>query len=496
MNTSKKKASIIGAGFGGLASAALLAKKGYKVQVFEKNEGPGGRASVLKARGFKFDMGPSWLLMLEVFEKLYEDLGYDFRKEVRLIKPDPQYRAYFSDGSFVDMPVEYKKKLRVFESLEKGAGKKMQTFLEDAKKKYNLSVGHFLYKNADSLLDLFDFPQVLSISSTNIYTTAHKQIKHYFNNNKIQKLLELMYVFLGLSPYNAPSIFTQLNYSDIVQGNYYPMGGFSKIATSLEQIGKSMGAKYHYNSPVKKIVTNDGQVMGIRIADKLVKTDLLISNADYKFTEGLIDNKKFAQYKKSYWDKKIYQPSAFLIYLGLKGKIKNLKHHTLYLDENWEEYSKDIFERNKIPNKGMSIYINKPSESDPSVAPKNCEALMLLVPMPADLYLSKKQKKLFYERVIKRTEKKMDIHIRSKIVYKKIFTAQEFADRYNSFKGNVFGGMSHVLLQNSFLRPTNKSKKLGNLYFAGASTVPGVGVPMALISADLVVKRIENDVKE
>lgn len=487
-----KKIIIIGSGFGGLSATALLAKEGFDITVFEKNEGPGGRASVLKEKGFTFDMGPSWYMMPEVFERFFKEFGKSSKDFYTLKKLIPQYRVIFDDKKNYDITGIASDDKKIFESLEKGSYKEFQRYLKDAQTKYELSMNHVLYKNINTIFGFLNKDIAGSTSFKDLFIPLHKHVTHYFRSERIQQLIEYMVVFLGASPSIAPAIFSMITYAGFKLGVWYPMGGMGKVVDAMYTLGKENGATFHFKSPVEKIIVENGKAKGVVVKGKTHEADIIISNADYAFTESLFSNSNLKNYTKKYWAKKKFAPSAFLIYLGVKGKIPRLLHHTLYLGDNWKKHFEAIFDTpDWYPN--PSLYINKPSETDNSVAPKGYENIMVLVPIAPGLREDKKSKEKYAQYILNYLEEKLDIQFQKNIVYKKIFSVSDFENRYNSYKGNALGGLAHTLLQSSIWRSNNKHPKVKGLYFSGANTNPGIGVPPAIISGHLVRDRILKD---
>ena len=487
----KKKVSIIGAGIGGLATAALLAKDGYDVHVYEKNEQPGGRASFLDEKGFKFDMGPSWLLMPDVFEKFFNEFDIDFDK-LNLKEIDPQYRVIWNDGDIVDIPRDIKGIRKIFESYEAGSGKKLQEYLAHAEDMYNLGVKNIIYKNYDSVFNLFQKDLLKNIRKFHPFISFHREISKYIKNKKLQQLLEYSIVFLGCSPYNAPSIFSLMNHSDYKLGVYYPMGGMKSIVDKMVDIGENLGVKYTYNCNISKIFTKNDKVVAIKKEREKIKTDILTSNADYKFTDDILDDQTLRNYSDKYWRKKVLNPSAFILYLGVKGKLPNLLHHNLLLNTDWDDHFDNIFGKKKMPT-SPSIYVNVPSKTEKSFAPKGHHSLMILVPTPPGMKLTNEKTKEYRDTIINYIEKSYNVSLNDKIIYEKIFSGADFTSRYNSYQGNAFGGIAHTLTQSLVWRPKNKNDNLTNMYYVGAGTTPGIGVPAVIVSAHLIRDRIENE---
>ncbi len=485
-----KEILIIGAGFGSLAAAALLAKEGYQVTVLEKNEQPGGRASSHSAKGFRFDMGPSWYMMPDVFEKFFAQFGKKAEDFYKLIPLKTQYRVFFDDATHIDITHDVSHNRATFEKLEPGSGKKFDTYLQESKEKYEISMSSVLYKNLDSFFDLINLPMAKNGRKMGIFQPMHSYISRFFTHPKIQQILEYNLVFLGCSPKNAPSLFSLMTHVDFNLGVWYPEGGITAVVNAFEKLGKQYGVKYIYNNPVEKIVVKNGLVTHLKTATKTYKADIVISNADYWFTENILSDQTMRTYSQEYWDKKTMAPSAFVLYLGVKGKLPKLQHHSLYFGKDWSKHFTDVFSTPRWPIE-PSIYINKASATDNSVAPANHENLMILVPIAPGLEENESWRRHYAEFIIDFLEEKLSLNLKKNIVYQKIFSVSDFSARYNSFKGNALGGLAHTLFQSAIWRPNNRSKKIQNLFFVGANTVPGIGVPPAIISAHLVLDRVK-----
>lgn len=489
-----KKIVIIGSGFGGMSAAALLAKDGHDVTVLEKNEQAGGRARVLRDKGFTFDMGPSWYMMPEVFDRFFTEMGYQTSELLDLKRLNPEYRVSWSDGEVLDIPAEPNKVAKLFDKLEPGAGKKFFQYLEDSQLKYEIAINHILYNNADNFLDYMSRPMIQHGGKLKPFQSAHSFVSSFFKNPRIQQILEYNLVFLGCSPENAPSLFTMMAHVDFNLGIWYPQGGIGKVVEAMVQVGTEAGVKYRYNTPVDKILVDSvGTTTGVIAGDKQIRADFVISNADLYHTESLLSNKSMRQYSESYWQKRTMVPSAHLMYLGIKGKIPEFLHHTLYFADDWRGHFVDVFDQPRWPV-APSLYINSPSNSDSSLAPKGHQSLMVLVPVSVGLDDNPEWRQRYGDYILDYIETGMGVDLKSQIVYRKDFSVQDFESDYNSFRGNALGGLAHTLFQSALWRPNNIHAKISNLLFSGANTVPGIGVPTSIISGHLVRDRIRDRV--
>lgn len=486
----KQKIGIIGAGFGGLTTACLLAKKGYDVTLIEKNSSTGGRARKFTENGFTFDMGPSWYLMPDTINEIFELLGTTAKKELDLIRLDPNYKMFFSDESIL-IRKDIEKNLELFERLEPGVTKKFLEYLEDSKYKYEVSLEEFIEKPFLKLSDLLNLNMLKKGSKLDIFLSFDKFLKKNFRSDKLRKILGYTMVFLGGSPNNTPALYSLMSHADFNLGVYYPKGGLNAVAVALEKIAKKNKVKILLNTDVKKINVNKKNAKSITTNKETLEFDKIIVNADYAFAETKLLDKKYVSYPKKYWDKKVIAPGAFIMYIGVKGKIKALEHHNLMIANNWVEHFNEIFEKPDWPT-NPSYYICCPSKTEKEVAPKGCENLFVLVPVAPGLSDNEQIREYYFKKIIKDIEEHVGQKISDKIIYKRIYAHKDFKKDYNSYKGTALG-LAQTLFQTAYFRPRLKSKKVKNLYYVGQYTNPGIGVPITMLSAKIVTNLIENE---
>jgi phytoene desaturase len=486
----KKKIIIIGAGIGGLAAAAFLGKAGFDVTVLEKNKTVGGRARYFKAKGFTFDMGPSWYMMPEVFENFFNHFNTTTSKLLKLIRLDPNYSMFFGPKEKLEIRKDFKKNLKAFEKLEKGSSVRILEYLNDAKIMYQLSMEMFLYRHYNSIFSVLNKDFALKGKKMNIIQNFDSFVSRYTKSDKIKKILEYTIVFLGGSPFNTPALYAILSHADLNLGIFYPLGGIGKLIDALKKIALQNRVKIKTNRNVKKFVINQkGCIKSVLTSKEIFAADIVISNADLPFTEMNLLPSRHRTYPKSFWSNKTIAPSAFILYLGIKGKVKNISHHNIIIANNWHEHFKEIFANEKSwPNK-PSFYVCAPSKTDKSIAPKDCENIFILVPVAPGLKDSDKLRNSFSDKIILEFENIIGQKIHDRILFQRIYSHRDFIEDYNSYKGTALG-LSHTLLQSAFFRPQNKSKKVKNLYYVGQYTQPGIGMPVCLISAELTSKRI------
>ncbi len=482
-----KKVTVIGSGFSGLSSAALLAKEGFKVTILEKNQSVGGRARLFKEKGYAFDMGPSWYWMPEIFDNFFNQFKTKTEKLYNLKQLDPGFKIIFKNEE-IDLPSSWEEIRNLFDKYEENGAIKLDKFMEDAETKYNIGL-EFLYNSPGvSISELFN-PKILkNIDKLQLLTSYRKHIKKYFTNNYLINILEFPVLFLGTSAKHTPALYSLMAYSGIKQGTFYPIGGFNAVIKSMEKICLELGVNILINTEAKKINIENKKVVSISTNENKIETDFLIASADYAHVEEKLLEKKYRNYSADYWNKKSFSPSSLLFYLGVTKKIEKLDHHTLFFDEDIEQHSDEIYEKPKWPSKPL-FYTCCPSKTDPSVAPIGKENLFILIPIASGLKDSCEIRNKYYDMVMDRLEKFCNFEIRKNIEYKKSYCINDFKNDYNAYKGNAYG-LANTLMQTANLKPKIINKKVKNMYYTGQLTVPGPGVPPSIISGQLVAEQI------
>ncbi|MGB0146853.1 MAG: phytoene desaturase family protein [Flavobacteriaceae bacterium] len=487
----KKHVIIIGSGAGGLASAILFAKKGYQVSVLEKNKTFGGRGSVFNASGFQFDMGPSWYLMPDIFEHFFSLVGENINDYLDLKRLDPSYKIWFQEQEEpIQMSSDLKRDTKIFEHYEPGVMDRLGVYLAEAAQKYQISKQSFIYKPFDTLLDFLDRKTIFLWTKFSVISSFHRHIAAHVKHPVLRKILQYPLVFLGTSPYKAPAVYSLMNHIDFDMGVHYPMGGMTTVFKSLYDIARKSGVNFFFNTPVKKIEVTNGKIQGVLTEDdKRYTAEIVISNADYYHTEMNLIDPKYRQFSERYWKRRTVAPSGFIIYLGLKKQFDSLVHHNLFFTDKWKESFEDIFDSDQLP-KDPSYYVCAPSKTDPTVAPEGCENLFILVPTATGLDLNESTIQNYRNKILSHMSSKMGlVGLENEIIYERIFLGKDFSKYYNAYKGTALG-LAQNLSQTAIFRPKTKSSRIKNLYFVGANTNPGIGVPMCLISAQIVFKRI------
>lgn len=493
-----KKVIIIGAGYGGIALANLLGKKGYEVHVYEKNEKAGGRVGSYKAEGYTFDTGPSWYLMPEIFEQYYNLFDTNPNQELELQRLTPGYRVFFEHDDPLTIQGDVDKDSKTFEALEPGAGEKLHRYVQKSSLTYRLAVKNFLYSNFSHLSDFVKkevFTHALSMLRL-VFQPLDTYVSKQFQDPRLRQILEYHMVFLGSSPFQAPALYSLMSTLDFTSGVYYPGKGMYSLIESLVSLGKPYTITYHFSTPVESIVIEAGQAMGVVLENgETAGADIVVSNADLHHTETKLVPAAYASYPESYWQTRQPGPSALLMFLGIEGELPMLTHHSLLFVDSWKENFTAIYDDRTVPQPA-SMYLCNPSKTDPSLAPKGHENLFVLVPLPSGVSLHEAMLEDLANEYIGQISRMIGVpDFAERVRYRACYGPEDFEIDYNSWLGGALGGQSHLLKQSAIFRTPNRSKKVQNLYYVGAGTTPGIGLPMCLISAQLVMKRILSDNK-
>jgi phytoene desaturase len=484
-----KDIAIIGSGFSALSASCHLAKLGHNVSVFEKNESIGGRCRQFKKEGFTFDIGPSWYWMPDIFDKFFAEFGKKTSDYYELDKLSPAYKIFFEDDT-ITIGDCMEKICVEFERIEKGSSVPLKKFIKTAQENYDIAINKVVLKPGLSPLELVTPETITRLDQ--FFKTISSEVRKRFKNPKLISTLEFPVLFLGAKPNKTPSFYSFMNFADFGLGTWHPKGGMYKVIEAMEDLSRSLGVKFHTNSPVSKINVLENSATSIIINNKTLNFDIILSGADYHHSETLLDQ-KYRQYSEKYWSKKTFAPSSLLFYVGFNTKIKNVNHHNLFFDTDFEKHAQEIYDSPKWPSDPL-FYANFPSVTDKSMAPEGYETGFFLIPIAPGIEDTPEQREKYFNLIMSRLELRIVQKVKNNIIFKESFCVNDFISEYNSYKGNAYG-MANTLLQTAFLRPNLKSKKVSNLYFTGQLTVPGPGVPPALISGKLVADLINKNHK-
>jgi len=513
---------VIGAGVAGLAAAGLLAREGHEVLVLEKNDRIGGRAGVFARDGFRFDTGPSWYLMPRVFDHFFAMMGTSTAEQLDLALLQPAYRVFREPGEAgaaaeaVTIPQGRERVAQTFEDLEPGAAAALETYLDSAGHAARMAEKHFLYNpftRIRTLADreiLGDLPQLARL----LLTKLDRFVAARFRDPAIRQVLGYPAVFLGTDPSAAPAMYHLMSALDLDEGVRYPQGGFWGLAERIEQLARDAGAQIVTGAEVSVITTRpaDGgsdrrrRVTGVTWRDatgrrRTERADYVVSAADLHHTETRLLGEVDRSYPERWWRRRTSGPGAVLVMLGVRGELPQLPHHSLFFTRDWGANFRAIFGDRPVVPTPASAYVCKPSATDPSVAPDGHENLFVLIPVPADTTigsggadgLGDPAVEAAADAAIDQVAQWAGIpDLRERIVVRQTLGPDDFARDYHSWRGGMLGP-AHILSQSAMFRAQNASRRVHGLFYAGATTAPGVGVPMCLISAELVLKHIRDD---
>lgn len=482
----RKTIQIIGSGFSSLAAACYLAQQGNKVTVYEKNSSIGGRARQFKENGFTFDMGPSWYWMPDVFERFFQDFNKKPSDYYELIKLNPAYQVYFGIDDFISIYDNLEEIKQTFETIEKGSSHKLQTFIDQAKSNYNIAIKDLVYRPGISPLELITKETALKLDQ--FFKNVSADIRKKFKNERLIQILEFPVLFLGAKPSKTPSFYNFMNYADFGLGTWHPKTGMFDVIRGIEKLALELGVTIKTNSSIERIIVENKTATGIVINGETIKSDIVLSGADYQHSETLLE-KEHRMYSEKYWESRIFAPSSLLFFVGFDKKIENVSHHALFFDTDFNQHAIDIYDNPKWPDAPL-FYANFPSKTDTTAAPDGMESGFFLIPLAPGIEDTESLREEYFEKIMNRFEKLTQQKIKNNIIFKRSFCKNDFVTDYNAYKGNAYG-MANTLLQTAFLRPKLKSKKVRNLYFTGQLTVPGPGVPPALISGKLAAELIQ-----
>ena len=483
---------VVGGGFGGLSTACYLAAAGADVTVVEKNDQLGGRASTLEVSGFRFDMGPSWYLMPDAFERFFGHFGREPADYYELTHLDPHYRVFFEDGDRIDALADREEMRKVFESFEPGGGRALERYLEQAERNYRVGMEQFVYTDRSSFRDFLDVDVLRSARGLTLLGSMDEHVRNYFDHPKLRKLVQYSLVFLGGSPSNTPALYSLMSHVDFGLGVHYPEGGMAAVVDAVVDLGAELGVTHETGRPVSGI-SRDPESEGLLVETDAgpLLADAVVSDADYAHTERELLAAGDRQYSDDYWEGRTYAPSAFLLYLGVEGDVDPLAHHTLVLPDDWDVHFEAIFEEPAWPEE-PAYYLCVPSETDDDVAPEGHSNLFALVPIAPGLEDDEATRRAFRDRLLADVAEKTGVDLRDRIVVEECFTVSDFAGRYNSTEGTALG-LAHTLRQTGPLRPSHRSTALDGLYYTGAFTTPGIGVPMCLVSGEHAAAAVLED---
>jgi phytoene desaturase len=510
------RAVVVGGGISGLATAALLAEEGHDVVLLEARDEVGGRAGEWRHEGYRFETGPSWYLMPEVFDHFFKLLGTSADAQLELEGLDPGYRVVFEprDGEpaeVVDIAADLETNLALAERLEPGAGSVLARYLESSRWVYETAKRYFLYTTFQDLRPLLvrDVVRGLPKLVPMLTESLHRYVTKRFKDRRLAQILQYPAVFLGSSPYATPGMYHLMSTLDLEGGVRYPKGGISAVIEAIRAQAVQRGVEIRTATPAARILTagtagGRPRVTGVRTeAGETIEADLVVSTMDLEAAERTLLPPSLRTHDADWWAKRTPGPSAVLVLLGVRGELPELLHHTLLFTADWRENFDAVMPKHEpgppLPDE-LSLYVCRPSASD-SVAPEGHENLFVLVPIPADPTIGhggvdgagEAGVEAIADRAIDQIARWMGVpDLRERIEVRRTIGPGDFHDDLAAWRGTALGP-AHTLTQSALFRAGNTSTKVDGLLFAGGSTIPGIGLPMCLISAELVVKRLHGD---
>lgn len=483
------KIIVIGSGFAGLTSASILANHGHTVTLVEKNPFIGGRASSFSAQGFHFDKGPSWYWMPDIFEAAFKRLGEDVNDLYELTKLDPGFRVYFDVQDFVDIPADFQALVALFESIESGAGQKLEKFIAEASEKYSIGVHEMARFPSLSIFEFTTWKAMSAAMKMDLFNSVASSVRRQFKNERLRKIMEFPVLFLGATANNIPALYTMMNYAGLKQGTFYPMGGFAKVVDAFADIAQRKGVDIRTDATVSKIIIDNKRVTGVEINEQeVLSCDICIGAGDYAHMESLLPAAK-RNYAQDYWQSRVFAPSSLLFYLGVDRPLPSIEHHSLFFHTDFPLHIDEIYKNKKWPTDPL-FYVCRPSKTDASVAPAGKENLFFLMPLAVDIDDTPALREEYFHRLVDAFERLTGEPIKDHIVYQRSYCLHDFVTEYNSCRGNAYG-LANTLKQTAILKPTMKNKRLKNMFYAGQLSVPGPGVPPAIISGEIVADYIQ-----
>lgn len=481
--TALSKVIVIGSGFSSLSAACYLAAAGHRVDILEKNAMVGGRARRFEQEGFRFDMGPTFYWMPDIFERFFNDFGHSSGDYYRIRRLDPGYEVCFGPGDFVQIPASPDAVRRTFEQIEPGSGRRLERFLRTAGFNYRVAMDEVVYRPGDSMRELIT-TQTLQRLPQFIFSLRHS-VARRFSDPRLRRILEFPVLFLGAKPAGIPSFYRFMNYADMVLGTWHVEGGMYRVVEGIRALSESLGVKIRTGCPVERIVVSGNRTKGVVACGGFEASDAIVSGADYPHTETLLEQ-SCRNYSDEYWQSRVLAPSALLYYIAFDRRPDRVSHHTLFFDASFEDHAQSIYDCPGWPATPL-FYASFPCATDPSLAPPGNEAAVVLVPVAAGLSDTPEVRERYFKHVIRRMEQATGSPVAKSVLFWKSYASSDFTRDCNAYKGNAYG-LANILRQTAFLKPKIRNQHLENLFYTGQMTVPGPGVPTALISGKIAAR--------
>ena len=488
---------IVGAGAGGMSAAIHLAARGQRVLIVEKNSRVGGRLGVIEEEGFRIDIGPTIMLMIDVFRDLWRVAGRDFDEDVPCVKLDPNYRIHWPDGSTLDTTSQMHVMCEQLEAMEPGAASRFLEFMAKAGRDYRLARRKFVERAFASPAEFFTPDNIATLLSMKPFRSLYGELSRLFKDERLRQAFSYQTMYMGISPFDAPSIYGLLPYTEMGEGIWFPMGGYYSVAEGMQELAEGLGVEFWMDWPVSRIVTRSGVARGVQgPGGEVVEARNVVANADLPYVaQELLPKGMGPTPNRVDLGLMRATSSAYMMYLGVRGKYEHLLHHNIYFGSRFRETFQQIFHDHELPD-DPSIYVHAPTRTDPSLAPEGHDQIFVLVPVSHQndrIRWGGAQEAAFRERVLDMLEERAGLEgLRERIVFERTKNPDQWASEFNLYKGSTFG-LSYTIDQVGWFRPGVKHPSLEGMYFTGSSTQPGTGVPLVVISGRLTSERILND---
>jgi len=428
--------------------------------------------------------------MADVFDDFFRKHHQKTEDYFELTKLDPGFSIYFNKHEKINVSSSFDELKETFEKIEKGSAVKLEKFMKRAKIKYDIGMKELVYKPSNSVLEFINFKVFFGLFYLNIFSSFNQYVRKYFKDPKLIQLMEFPILFLGAIPENTPALYSLMNYTGLVEGTYYPKGGFYAVVEGFKKLAVEKGVKFSTNSNVTKINVNDNRAKSIIVDSQEYFYDAIVAGADYHHVEQDLLDEKYRNYNLKYWGKRKMAPSSLLFYLGINKKLNNIDHHTLFFDKDFKHHANEIYEDPKWPTNPL-FYMSCSSMTDTTTAPKGMENIVLLIPIAPGIEDTNEIREKYLSIILDRLYELTGNDIANNIIFKKSYCINDFKLDYNAFKGNAYG-LANTLKQTAILKPKIRNKKIKNLIYAGQLTVPGPGVPPSVISGQIAAKEVIN----
>ncbi len=436
-------------------------------------------------------MGPTFYWMPDVLERFFADFNHTPSDFYQLMRLDPGYQVYFGPGDSMVLPADQLKSYALFEQYEPGSSQALRELLEEGQYNYRVAMGEIVYRPGLSPWELVTPDTVRRLPQ--FVSSVRQRVRRKIKNGRLQQILEFPVLFLGAKPGDIPAFYSFMNHADMQLGTWHVRGGMFEVLKGMQQLAEQLGVEIRTSAPVQNMRIENGRVTGLNFGDHSVTADLVISSADYHHTESLLAT-SCRNYKENYWKKRVMAPSALLYYIAFDKKLKDISHHTLFFDGSFDQHAQSIYDYPAWPRFPL-FYASFPTQTDPAMGPAGKEGAVILIPVAAGLEDSRMLREYYYRKIIQRMESLTGQSLEKHILFYRSFGIEDFRREYNAYKGNAYG-LANTLWQTAFLKPKIYNRHVRNLFYTGQLTVPGPGIPPAVISGKIAAQQAMKQLKK